>query len=128
MGDMNCLGLPADLQYVSFALDPANAEASALDILTAFDSSWNDNKDEIKVKRFTGGWTNTLLKAKRDIPGKSKAEIEADAILLRAYGVGTESFIDRENEIKAHSQLSEYGIFPFQVNITKFITHQDVRI
>jgi ethanolamine kinase len=113
MDDMSCLGLSAELQYVSLALDLANPEASALDILTAFDSSWNDNKDKIKVKRFTGGWTNTLLKAKVNIPGKSKADIEADAILLRAYGVGTEFFIDRENEIKAHSQLSEYGILPF---------------
>jgi ethanolamine kinase len=90
--------LPAHLQQVSHALDPANAEASALDTLSAYDSSWNDNKDNIKVKKFTGGWTNTLLKAKINIPGKSKAEIEADAILLRAYGVGTEAFIDRENE------------------------------
>lgn len=111
MGDTTCLELPlpAGLQYVSKTLDPANAEASALGILTAFDASWEETKDQIKLKKFTGGWTNTLLKAKRNIPGKSKAQIEADAILVRGYGVGTDTFIDRENEIKAHCQLSKYG-------------------
>lgn len=116
------LPVPTNLQHVSKALDLSNAEASALDILAAYDPSWEDTKDEIRLKRFTEGWTSTLLKAKRNIPGKSKAEIEADAIFVRGYGVGTTSFIDRENDIKTHNQLSEYDIVNLEAVVTEFIS------
>ncbi|TID18296.1 Protein kinase-like (PK-like) [Venturia nashicola] len=102
------LPLPTEVQYIYHTLDPANAEESALEILSAYDVSWAKTEDHIEIK-ITGGWTNTLVKAKRNIPGKSKAEMEADAFLVRGYGVGTEAFIDREkNEVKAHCLLSEY--------------------
>lgn len=101
---------PTDIPHVSKTFDPANAEASALDILIAYDASWAETKAPVKIEKFTGGWTNTLLKATRNLPGKSKAEIEADAVLVRAYGVGTESFIDRESEVRAHCLLAEYGM------------------
>lgn len=38
-----------------------------------------------------------LLKAVNKLPGLSKAEIDEDAILLRAYGKGTDVLIDRES-------------------------------
>ncbi|RDI83328.1 hypothetical protein Vi05172_g6490 [Venturia inaequalis] len=103
---------PTDIPHVSKTFDPANAEESALDILIAYDVSWAETKAPIEIEKFTGGWTNTLLKATRNLPGKSKAEIEADAVLVRAYGVGTESFIDRESEVRAHCLLAEYGLAP----------------
>lgn len=105
------LSSPADIPHVLKALNPANAEASALDILTAYDASWGETKAHVKFTRFSEGWTNTLLKAGRDMPGKSKAEIDADAILVRGYGVGTEAFIDREKEVRAHYQLWEFGMY-----------------
>jgi ethanolamine kinase len=37
------------------------------------------------------------LKAVNKVPGLSKAEIDDDAILLRAYGKGTDVLIDRES-------------------------------
>jgi hypothetical protein len=44
-------------------------------------------------------WLNSgqLLKAVNKLPGLSKAEIDEDAILLRAYGKGTDVLIDRES-------------------------------
>lgn len=48
--------------------------------------------------RFTDGITNTLLKAVNNLPGLSKTEVDEDAILLRAYGKGTDVLIDRESK------------------------------
>lgn len=39
-----------------------------------------------------------LLKAVNKLPGLSKTEVDEDAILLRAYGKGTDVLIDRESE------------------------------
>jgi ethanolamine kinase len=38
-----------------------------------------------------------LMKAVNNLPGLSKSEIDEDAILLRAYGKGTDVLIDRES-------------------------------
>jgi hypothetical protein len=38
-----------------------------------------------------------LLKAVNKQPGLSKADVDEDAILLRAYGKGTDVLIDRES-------------------------------
>lgn len=37
-----------------------------------------------------------LLKAEKRRPGRSQEEIDKDAVLLRAYGEGTDVLIDRE--------------------------------
>jgi ethanolamine kinase len=37
------------------------------------------------------------MKAVNKLPGLSKTEIDQDAILLRAYGKGTDVLIDRES-------------------------------
>jgi hypothetical protein len=39
-----------------------------------------------------------LLKAINKLPGLSQTEIDNDAILLRAYGKGTDVLIDRKSE------------------------------
>ena len=44
----------------------------------------------------TGG--HQLLKAINKLPGLSETEIDNDAILLRAYGKGTDVLIDRKSE------------------------------
>jgi hypothetical protein len=38
-----------------------------------------------------------LMKAVNNLPGLSKLEVDEDAILLRAYGKGTDVLIDRES-------------------------------
>lgn len=72
-----------------------------------------------------------LLKAVNKLPGLSKAEIDEDAILLRAYGKGTDVLIDRESmrlcdsipipvpwlivsleETRSHSLLARHGLAP----------------
>ena len=39
-----------------------------------------------------------LLKAAKHRPGWSDSQIDADSILIRAYGRGTELIIDRESQ------------------------------
>jgi ethanolamine kinase len=41
--------------------------------------------------------TTQLLKAVNNLPGLSKTEVDEDAVLLRAYGKGTDVLIDRES-------------------------------
>lgn len=52
---------------------------------------------ECHVLRRLGLNSGQLLKAVNKLPGLSKAEIDEDAILLRAYGKGTDVLIDRES-------------------------------
>ena len=43
-------------------------------------------------------------------PGYSEEQIDHEAILLRAYGKGTEVLIDRESESAIHETLYGIGI------------------
>jgi ethanolamine kinase len=80
-------------------------------VLTLF-PHWANDEAHIDLVRFTDGITNTLLKAVNRRPGLTKAQIDKDAVLLRAYGNGTDVLIDREREAANHELLMRHNLAP----------------
>lgn len=79
------MGVP----YIPLIFDNEDAEKSALQLAYALDPSWKDSEGEVEIVRLTDGITNTLAKATKHWPGKTLAEIDDGAILMRAYGKGS---------------------------------------
>jgi ethanolamine kinase len=52
------------------------------------------------------------MKAIKKRPGYTQQDLDAEAILLRAYGKGTDVLIDRERETRSHSLLASRGLAP----------------
>ncbi|OAK98856.1 kinase-like protein [Phaeosphaeriaceae sp. SRC1lsM3a] len=100
------------LRHIPQYYDNTDSHNSALNLILTLRPDWRESKDTIEFVRFTDGITNTLLKAVNKLPGLSKAEIDEDAILLRAYGKGTDVLIDREKETRSHSLLARHGLAP----------------
>lgn len=98
------------IQYIPFKYEPNDSQASALRLVLTLRPDWKD--DKIDFIRFTDGITNTLLKVVRKLSGLSVYEIDEEAILLRAYGPGTELIIDREQEAQNHEMLMRYNLAP----------------
>ncbi|CAO2650741.1 Nn.00g020330.m01.CDS01 [Neocucurbitaria sp. VM-36] len=100
------------LRHIPLYYDNSDSHNSALNLILTLRPEWRETTDTIEFVRFTDGITNTLLKAVNKRPGLSKAEIDEDAILLRAYGKGTDVLIDREKETRSHSLLARHGLAP----------------
>lgn len=100
------------LRHIPQYYDNTDSHNSALSLIFALRPDWQETKDTVEFVRFTDGITNTLLKAVNKRPGLSKAEVDEDAILLRAYGKGTDVLIDREKETRSHSLLARHGLAP----------------
>ncbi|KAL5120281.1 hypothetical protein ACEQ8H_001839 [Pleosporales sp. CAS-2024a] len=100
------------LRHIPQYYDNTDSHNSALSLILTLRPEWRDSKDTIEFVRFTDGITNTLLKAVNKLPHLSKADVDQDAILLRAYGKGTDVLIDRENETRAHSLLARHNLAP----------------
>lgn len=90
----------------------AASDASARAIILALRPDWASTSSTIEFVRFTDGITNTLLKAVNKLPGLSKDDVDKDAILLRAYGNGTDLIIDRARETQNHELLCRHGLAP----------------
>lgn len=106
---MNKSQSPYDsLPHISEYYDNANSHDSALQLILTLRPDWRTTKDTVEFVRFTDGITNTLLKAVNNLPGLSKSEVDEDAILLRAYGKGTDVLIDRES--KSHVRNPQLGV------------------
>ncbi|KAJ6788238.1 hypothetical protein PWT90_09774 [Aphanocladium album] len=102
---------PGHVRFIPLTYDPADSQASALKLIHTIAPHWA-NDDTVEFVRFTDGITNTLLKAVNRRPGLSKADIDREAILLRAYGNGTDILIDREREAANHELLMKYHLAP----------------
>lgn len=94
--------------------DPETSIASATTLIQKLRPDWGS---EIDFRRFTDGITNTLLQARPrhadTLPGESQEDArEREAILLRAYGNGTDLLIDRNREAQNHELLSRYRLAP----------------
>ncbi|KAH7095745.1 kinase-like domain-containing protein [Paraphoma chrysanthemicola] len=100
------------LRHIPLYYDNSDSQNSALNLILTLRPEWRQSKDTIEFVRFTDGITNTLLKAVNNLPGLSKTELDEDAILLRAYGKGTDVLIDREKETRSHSLLARHGLAP----------------
>lgn len=103
---------PLSLRHIALKFDNAAPEASALRLVEALDPTWKTEEGPVEFIRFTDGITNTLMKAIKRRAGLSALEVDRNAILLRAYGQGTDVLIDRERELRAHMLLASIGLAP----------------
>ncbi|KAI3341768.1 kinase-like domain-containing protein [Ustulina deusta] len=104
------------IHYIPLSYDSTsnstNDDSSARRLILALRPDWSSSDSEVEFVRFTDGITNTLLKAVNRKPGLSKEQIDSEAILLRAYGHGTDVIIDRHRETQNHELLMKYGLAP----------------
>lgn len=107
-----------NVRFIPLSYDGRRDEAedshpSARELILTLEPSWADVKNSnLDFVRFTDGITNTLLKVVNRRPGMTKAEMNREAILLRAYGKGTAVLIDREREANNHELLMKYDLAP----------------
>lgn len=101
---------------LSYSCDDTDSHESALRLVTSIRPEWAEHGSRVEFVRFTDGITNTLLKAvpRRDGLTQEDTQEDADreAILLRAYGHGTEMLIDRQRETQNHELLMHHGLAP----------------
>ena len=100
------------VRFIPLTYSPSDSHSSALRLILSLFPEWEHTSGTIKFVRFTDGITNTLLKAINVRPGLSEEEIDAEAVLLRAYGKGTDLIIDRERETQNHELLMKFGLAP----------------
>lgn len=104
------------VRSLPLSYDGQDSRASAAKLILTLRPQWapsqNNGEDYLDFVRFTDGITNTLLKAVFRLPGLSKSEIDREAVLLRAYGNGTDVLIDREREAANHELLMKYSLAP----------------
>lgn len=105
-------GSASHVRFVSSSYDSQESEQSATRLILAVRPDWAGEGSKIEFVRFTDGITNTLLKAVNKKAGWSKDQVDAEAILLRAYGPGTAVLIDREREAQNHELLMKHGLAP----------------
>lgn len=98
------------VRFIPLTYHHAESQTSALRLILTLRPEWETGK--IEFIRFTDGITNTLLKVINKTPGLSEEELDRDAVLLRAYGQGTDLIIDRERETQNHELLMGYGLAP----------------
>ncbi|KAI9873205.1 MAG: hypothetical protein M1830_000710 [Pleopsidium flavum] len=101
-----------DVRHISLSYNTADSQASALRLVLSLFPDWEHTEGKVEFIRFTDGITNTLLKAVKKRPGYTEEQIDNEAVLLRAYGKGTEVLIDRERETTSHSLLSKNNLAP----------------
>ncbi|KAK5655037.1 hypothetical protein OQA88_6796 [Cercophora sp. LCS_1] len=105
-------GADRRIRYIPLSYTGPDSNDSALSLVLAIRPEWAEPCSNVEFVRFTDGITNTLLKAVNKKPGLSKDEVDKEAILLRAYGNGTDLIIDRHRETQNHELLMKYGLAP----------------
>ncbi|CAJ2513302.1 Uu.00g014210.m01.CDS01 [Anthostomella pinea] len=105
-------GLVGEVRCIPLSYENKNCDPSARELILALRPEWSSPDSKLEFVRFTEGITNTLLKAVNRKEGLTKEEIDNDAILLRAYGHGTDVLIDRHRETQNHELLTKYGLAP----------------
>ncbi|KAI1387075.1 ethanolamine kinase [Hypoxylon trugodes] len=100
------------LRYIPISYDSDSPDSSARALILALRPEWSSPKSNIEFTPFKDGITNTLLKAVNRKEGLSEDEIDQEAVLLRAYGHGTDVLIDRHRETQNHELLMNHGLAP----------------
>lgn len=100
------------VRFIPLKYDNSDSQNSAMKLILTLFPQWANDEAHIDFVRFTDGITNTLLKAVNRRPGLTKVQIDKDAVLLRAYGNGTDVLIDREREAANHELLMRYNLAP----------------
>ncbi|KAH0360905.1 kinase-like protein, partial [Aureobasidium melanogenum] len=103
---------PMAVRHIDLCYDHTDSERSALRLIYTLCPDWEHDEGPVELIPFTEGITNTLMKAVKKRPGYTQQDIDSDAILLRAYGKGTDVLIDRERETRSHSLLAGRGLAP----------------
>ena len=89
--------------FINCSVSADSLEQDSLEIVCRIFPQWV--QDDLHISRCTDGITNKLLKVvNRSRKGK--------AVLVRCYGTGTSSIIDRENELVSLVTLSKMGFAP----------------
>lgn len=101
-----------NIRFIPLTYTGNDSHASALNLIQTLLPEWASPDSNVEFIRFTDGITNTLLKAVNRRPELSKAEVDKQAVLLRAYGSGTAILIDREREVANHELLMRQGLAP----------------
>jgi len=109
-GDAN--GSDPRIRFIPLSYSSSDSDDSALRLVLSVRPGWSEPGSNVEFARFTDGITNTLLKAVNKKPGLSKDEVDKEAILLRAYGNGTDLIIDRLRETQNHELLMKHGLAP----------------
>lgn len=102
----------SSVRLIPLTYNAADSSASATRLIETLLPEWKESEGPIEFVHFTEGITNNLLKATKKRSGSSEHEIDQEAVLLRAYGNGTDVLIDREREASAHSLLASRGLAP----------------
>jgi ethanolamine kinase len=103
---------PGKVRFIPLSYNQGDSQTSALRLILTLRPEWEHTDGKIEFIRFTDGITNTLLKVINKRPNLSEEEIDDEAILLRAYGQGTDLIIDRERETQNHELLMQYNLAP----------------
>ncbi|KAI1459393.1 kinase-like protein [Annulohypoxylon moriforme] len=105
-------GQLGQLRYIPLSYDSENPDSSARALILALRPEWSSPDSKIEFISFKDGITNTLLKAINKKKGLSKDEVDKEAVLLRAYGHGTDVLIDRHRETQNHELLMNHDLAP----------------
>ncbi|EPE04679.1 ethanolamine kinase [Ophiostoma piceae UAMH 11346] len=101
-----------EIRHLPLQYDSTDPEGSARQLVLALRPDWASPDSSVVFVKFTDGITNTLLKAINEKADLTSDEIDRDAILLRAYGNGTDVIIDRQREAQNHELLMRHGLAP----------------
>ncbi len=71
-------------------------------------SDWSAQLDKLIIKHLSGGITNSLYVCHLD----TKKWNNADSLLIRIYGLNTEEFISRTDEISTMNLMNQIGLGP----------------
>lgn len=112
--------LSGPVRFIAQSYTNTDSDASARSLILALRPDWASPDSQIEFVRFTDGITNTLLKAvhRRSSPSSNSStddddnDADREAILLRAYGHGTDLIIDRARETQNHELLAQHGLAP----------------
>ncbi|KAI1336459.1 ethanolamine kinase [Xylariaceae sp. FL0016] len=105
-------GIESQVQSIPFSYENHNKEPSARQLILALRPEWSSRDSHIKYTQFKDGITNTLLKITNHREGLREDQVDSEAILLRAYGHGTDVLIDRHRERQNHELLMKNGLAP----------------
>ncbi|CAI7628551.1 uncharacterized protein N7487_002817 [Penicillium crustosum] len=112
MGSTETKAATPEFRYIPLSYNHADSQSSALRLILTLNPDWEGPGNNIEFVRFTDGITNTLLKIINLRPGLTEEQIDNEAVLMRAYGNGTEILIDRERETNSHALLASRGLAP----------------
>lgn len=96
------------LRYIPLSYDSENTDSSLRALVLALHPDWSN----IEFVPFKDGITNSLFKATNRKESLSQEEVDKEAVLLRAYGHGTDVLIDRHRETQNHELLMKAGLAP----------------